>query len=193
MRVRLPGLYIALGLALAGLIHLVAVLTLPMLAPRDAHARLAALGPANTIIQLPPPAPGRQVMPLMAPDVRYAVCRYDLSTGPVRLRARTADDNWLIAFYTPLGENYYTVVGADLKRPEVDLIIATTDQTVAEVGVDSPEAFDDVVVVNSPVVKGIALIRAPLTGQSRSAEAERALKAAYCGAHKSANASSGPS
>ena len=74
MRIRLPGLYIVLGLVLAGLIHIVAVLTLPLLAPKNAHARLAALGPANTMIELPPAAPGRQVMPMMAPDVRYAFC-----------------------------------------------------------------------------------------------------------------------
>lgn len=183
MRVSLPGLYIALGVVLAGLIHVVAVLTLPMLAPRDAHARLAALGPANTMIQLPAAGPGRQVMPMMAPDVRYAVCRYDLSNGPVRLRAEIADELWLIAFYTPLGENFYTIIGADMKQPEVDLIIATKDQTVAEVGVDAPEAFDNVVVVSSPVMEGIALIRAPLAGPSRNAEAERALKATYCGSH----------
>jgi len=187
MRVSLPGLYIALGVVLAGLIHVVAVLTLPMLAPRDAHARLAALGPANTMIQLPAAAPGQQVMPMMAPDVRYAVCRYDLSNGPVRLRAEIADELWLVAFYTPLGENYYAVIGADMKQPVIDLIIATKDQTVAEVGVDAPEAFDNVVVVSSPVVEGIALIRAPLAGPSRGAEAERALKATYCGPHKSSS------
>ena len=192
MRVRLPELYIALCLVLAGLIHVIAVLTLPTLAPRDAHARLAALGPTNTMIQLPPPAPGRQVMPLMAPDVRYAVCRYDLSEGPVRLKARIADGNWLIAFYTPLGENYYTVVGGDLKRPDVDLIVATEDQSIAEVGVDSTEAFDNVVVVSSPVVEGIALVRAPLTGQSRSAEADQALKTTYCGPYKSLSMPSSP-
>ena len=187
MRVNLPGLYIALCLVLAGIIHVVAVLTLPMLAPRDAHARLAALGPANTIIQLPPAAPGRKVMPMMAPDVRYAVCRYDLSKGPVRLRAQIADGLWLIAFYTPLGENFYAVVGADMKQSEVDLIIATEDQTVAEVGVDSTEAFDNVVVVSSPVVEGIALIRAPLAGPSRGPAAKRALEATYCGTHKSSS------
>lgn len=185
MRVSLPGLYIALALVLAGLIHVVAVLTLPMLAPRDAHARLTALGPANTMIQVPAPAPGQQVMPMMAPDVRYALCRYDLSKGPVRLRARIANELWLIAFYTPLGENFYAVVGADMKQPEVDLIIATSDQTIEEVGVDSPEAFDKVFVVNSPVTEGIALIRAPLAGRSRSAEAEQALKATHCGPHSS--------
>lgn len=187
MRVSLPGLYIALGVVLAGLIHVIAVMTLPMLAPRDAHARLAALGPANTMIQLPAPSPGRQAMPMMAPDVRYAFCRYDLSNGPVRLRTRITDGLGLIAFYTPLGENFYTVVGADLKHPEVDLIIATSDQTIEEVGVDSPEAFDRVVVVSSPVVEGIALIRAPLVGPSRSVEAERALKAAQCGPHRSSS------
>ena len=78
-------------------------------------------------------------MPMMAPDVRYAVCRYDLSKGPVRLRAQIADGLWLIAFYTPLGENFYAVVGADMKQSEVDLIIATVDQTVAEVGVEAAE------------------------------------------------------
>ena len=181
MRVRIPGLYIVLGLVLAGLIHIVAVLTLPMLAPRNAQARLAALGPANTMIELPAAAPGRQAMPMMAPDVRYAFCRFDLTNGPIRLRAAIADELWLIALYTPEGENFYTVAGADMKRPQLDLIIAATDQTVEEAGVDAPESSDEVLVVNAPVTEGIALIRAPLAGLSRAARAESALKATSCG------------
>ncbi len=169
MRVRLPGLYIALAVVLAGLIHVVAVLTLPLLAPRDAHARLGALGSANTMIQLPPVMPGQQVMPNMAPDVRYAVCLFDLSNGPVRLRAKIPDELWLIAFYTPIGENFYTVVGADMKRGDVDLIVTTKDQTVTDVAADATEGLEDLVVVNSPVTKGIALIRAPLAGQAAAA------------------------
>ena len=74
-----------------------------------------------------------------------------------------------------------------MKQSEVDLIIATEDQTVAEVGVDSTEAFDNVVVVSSPVVEGIALIRAPLAGPSRGPAAKRALEATYCGTHKSSS------
>lgn len=192
MRVRLPGLYIALAVVLAGLIHVVAVLTLPVLAPRDAHARLAGLGPVNAMIQLPAITPGQQVMPNMAPDVRYAVCLFDLTDGPVRLRANIPDELWLIAFYTPIGENFYTVIGADMKRGKVDLIVTTQDQSVADVGGDSAEALENVVVVNSPVNQGIALVRAPLAGPSRSAEAERALKATYCGAAQAAPAPLGP-
>jgi uncharacterized membrane protein len=181
MRVRLPGLYIVLALVLAGLIHIVAVLTLPMLAPKNAHARLAALGPANTMIELPAAAPGRQAMPMMAPDVRYAFCRFDLANGPVRLNATVADELWLIGLYTPEGENFYSVAGADMKRAEIDLVIAAADQTVEEASVDAPESFDDVIVVNSPVMEGIALIRTPLVGPSRAGRAERALRSTSCG------------
>ena len=181
MRVRLPGLYIALGLVLAGLIHVVAVLMLPSLAPRNAQARLAELGPANTMIELPAASPGRQVMPMMAPDVRYAFCRFDLADGPVRLKAAVPDELWLIALYTPEGENFYSVVGADMKRAEIDLIILAADQTVEEAGVDAPEWSDEVIVVNAPIVEGIALIRAPLAGPSRASQAERALSATSCG------------
>jgi uncharacterized membrane protein len=180
MRVRLPGLYIALGLALAGLIHIVAVLMLPSLAPRNAHARLAELGPPNTMIEIPAAIPGRQVMPMMAPDIRYAFCRFDLAEGPVRLKAAVPDELWLIALYTPEGDNFYSVVGADMKRPEIELVITSPEQTVEEAGVDAPEGSEDVIVVNAPVSEGIALIRAPLAGPSRALYAERALKATSC-------------
>ncbi len=183
MRVRIPPIYILLGLVLAGLIHIVAVLTLPMLAPKNAWARLVPLGPANSMILLPPPSPAQQVMPMMAPDVRYAFCRFDLADGPVRLRATVPDDLWLIAFYTREGDNFYTVAGTDMQRGQVDLVIAKADQPVAEAGVDAPEESDEVVVVKSPVSEGIAMIRAPLAGASRAARAEEALKATYCGPH----------
>jgi uncharacterized membrane protein len=177
----MPGLYIALGLVLTGLIHIVAVLLLPMVAPRNAYARLIGLGPVNTLVQLPAAEPGRQVIPMMAPDVRYALCRYDLSAGPVRLKAPIGDELWMIALYTPEGSNFYAVAGGDLKRDEIDLIIATGDQTVAEAGVDAPDGAARVLVVNSPVIEGIALIRAPLKGPSGTARAERTLQRAYCG------------
>ena len=118
---------------------------------------------------------------MMAPDVRYAFCRFDLTNGPVRLRAKIADELWLIALYTPEGENFYSVAGADMKRPQIDLIIVAADQTVEEAGVDAPEIVRRCHGGQSPVTEGIALIRAPLAGPSRAARAERALKATSCG------------
>jgi uncharacterized membrane protein len=183
MRLRTPLLYVLLCLVVAGLIHIAAVLTLPALAPKNAWARLVPLGPPNTMIQLPPPSPGHEIMPMMAPDVRYSFCHFDLGPGPVRLRAAVPNELWLIAFYTPKGDNFYTVAGADMKRAQIDFIIAKADQPVAEAGVDAPEEADEVVVVKSPVAEGIAMIRAPLSGPSRGGRIEEALKATSCGPH----------
>ena len=88
-----------------------------------------------------------------------------------------------IAYYTPEGSNFYTVAGSDMKKPDIDMVVSMADQTVAEPDTDAPEAFDNIVVVNSPTKEGIVLIRAPLTGPSGSARADQALKAASCGPH----------
>ena len=96
-------------------------------------------------------------------------------------KAAVPDELWLIALYTPQGENFYSVVGADMKRAQIELVITSPDQTVEEAGVDAPEGSEDVIVVNAPVSEGIALIRAPLAGPSRTNYAERALKATTCG------------
>jgi uncharacterized membrane protein len=135
------------------------------------------------MILLPAASPGNQVIPMMAPDMRYAICRFDLSTGPVRLRAGVPNDLWMIALYTPESDNFYTVQGADMRRAQIDLIIAKEEQDVAEAGVDAPEEADEVVVVKSPVERGVAVIRAPLSGQSRAAGVEAALRESYCGLH----------
>ncbi len=183
MQLRIPLLYLLLCLVLAGLIHVVAVLALPALAPKNAWARLVPLGAPNTMILLPAASPGNQVMPMMGPDIRYAICRFDLKAGPVRLRAGVPNDLWMIALYTPAAENFFTVQGADIRRGKIDLIIAKEDQEVAESGVDAPEEAEDVVVVKSPVEEGVAMIRAPLSGESRAASVETALRSTYCGLH----------
>ena len=99
-----------------------------------------------------------------------------LTNGPIRLRAAIADELWLIALYTPEGENFYTVAGADMKRAQLDLILAAADQTVEGGRRCSGIVSDEVLVVNAPVTEGIALIRAPLAGPSRAPRAENALK-----------------
>ena len=75
-------------------------------------------------------------MPMMAPDVHYAFCRFDLTNGPIRLSATIADDLWLIGLYTAEGDNFYAVAGADLKKRDVQFVIVAPDQTVEEAGVE---------------------------------------------------------
>jgi len=171
----------ALGIVLlAALIHITAVLSLPYLAPKNAWARVSALSEANRMVVLPAASPSHQSLPLMASDVRYSVCRFNLDSGPVRLRTQILDDLWSIALYTPRGENFYAINGRELKRNRIEIIISTKNEVGVKAGASLLDEIKDLVVVDSPVREGIAVIRAPLLGPSYAAQTEAALKRGAC-------------
>lgn len=180
MRLSMPWFVATLGVVGAGIVHISAVLALPRVAPMNAWSRLAAFAPENAMAVLPPATPGKQVMPLMAPDIRYAACRYSLADGPVRMRLNVLDDLWSIAFYDKVGDNFYTLRGNDLRRQQANLVIATAEQRIAEASADAPEGADDIVLVTSAVTEGIALIRAPLQSPGYAERADAALATAAC-------------
>ncbi len=171
----------ALGIIfLAALIHITAVLSLPYLAPKNAWARVSALSEANKMVVLPAASPSHQSLPLMASDVRYGVCRFNLDNGPVRLSTQILDDLWSIAFYTPRGENFYAINGRELKRSQIEIIISTRNEVGVKAGASLLDEIEDLVVVDSPVREGIAVIRAPLLGPSYAVQTEAALKRGAC-------------
>lgn len=165
---------------LAALIHILAVLTLPYLAPKNAWARVSALSEANRMVVLPPATPAHQSLPLMAPDVRYALCRFNLEEGPVRLSTRILDGLWIITFYTPSGENFYAITGRELKRDQIEIIISRANELGVKAGASLLDEIEDLIVVDSPVREGIAVIRAPLLGPSYAAQTEAALERGTC-------------
>jgi uncharacterized membrane protein len=165
---------------LAAFIHIVAVLSLPYLAPKNAWTRVSALTDANRMVVLPAASPSHQSLPLMAPDVRYGVCRFNLDNGPVRLSTQILDDLWSIAFYTPSGENFYAITGRELKRSQIEIIISTQNEIGVKAGASLLDEIEDLVVVDSPVREGIAVIRAPLLGPSYATQTETALRRGSC-------------
>ena len=73
------------GVLLGGIVHLVAVLALPRIATQDAYSRLTPMTKLNAVTPLPATEPGNTPMPFMDPAFAVAVCRYDLSDGPIKL------------------------------------------------------------------------------------------------------------
>lgn len=171
----------ALGvLLLAAFIHIVAVLSLPYLAPKNAWARVSALSEPNRMFVLPAASPSHQSLPLMAPDVRYAICRFNLTDGAVRLSTQILDGLWSITFYTPSAVNFYAITGQELKRNRIEIIISTENELGVKAGASLLDEIEDLVVVDSPVREGIAVIRAPLLGPSYAAQTEAALRRSAC-------------
>src|SRR4029077_10876844 len=80
-------LWILAAVLLGGIVHLSTVLAMPQAAKQDAYSRLAPLTPVNTMVPLPATKAGAEIMPFMDPAFGAAVCRYDLSSGPLKLIA----------------------------------------------------------------------------------------------------------
>ena len=113
--------WLAVGLMVTVLTHLLTVWALPRLIMREAMARITnetaaqarAQGApqAATGVYLPPPTDHTQrriVMP--SPDLLYATCTLDLSKGPMRVTAEVDHPRyWSVALYGANSDNFFVV------------------------------------------------------------------------------------
>lgn len=171
--------WIVAGLLLGGILHIGVVLTTPGSASDTAVKRLLDVAPVNAALALPAVTPETQLFAFMAPDVRYAVCRYDISKDPLSVRTPLLDGTWSIALYDDLGQNFYTITGADLQRREAELILAPSEDgsTALPFGNDAPTTA---ITVSVPQTKGLVVVRAPASQTALSAEIDRAFSQVRC-------------
>ena len=110
MRVVKAGLFrlapFAVGaLLIAGIVHLAIVLLMPQVGSSHAGTRLARKAEINTMELLPPVRAGQEALPLpfADPALITAICRFDLSDGPVRLRVPVSESFLSVTLLSPTG------------------------------------------------------------------------------------------
>jgi uncharacterized membrane protein len=172
-------------LVFAAVTHICIVLLMPYLSYGNAWSRLEQFVPINRLAVLEGSDTGTPPLPFMAPDVRYAACRYDLTGGPLELHTQLPSELWSIALYNRYGENYYLLNGQDVQGRAVNMLVvkdsASDEEKKEEIG-DQNTATREVheVTVSAPAASGIILIRAPVPNGSYAAEVAAQLASAYC-------------
>lgn len=156
-----PG-QLALGLAfilvLAGIVHLTSVLAMPMLATNNAFARLSRIAPVNGMALLPDPSPASMTLPLTDPAFVSAVCLYDLADHPLKVRVPATSDYTSVSFYTARGVAFYALNDQAAGRViELDLLSPAQRAALPE---DEEITAADRLIVESPALRGVVLIRA---------------------------------
>ena len=171
------------GVLLGGIVHLATIIILPRTATQDAYARLTAIAPVNTVVALPAPTPEKAVMPFMDPAFASAVCRYDLSQGPLKLTVPVSTAYTSVSFYTRNDVAYYAINDRAAGRRVIELDLMTTAQH-EQVPEDEEITAADRLIVDLPTPTGLIAIRAmaPEPGLMRAAQA--AIAAAKCGTAK---------
>lgn len=176
-----PG-QLALGLAfilvLAGIVHLTSVLAMPALATNTAFARLSRMAPLNGIMLLPDPTPQGMTLPLSDPAFVSAVCLYDLANHPLKVRVPATSDYTSVSFYTARGVAFYALNDQAAGRViELDLLSPLQRAALPE---DEEITAADRLIVESPALRGVVLIRAFARYPDTRDAIRRQLEAASC-------------
>jgi uncharacterized membrane protein len=167
------------GVLLGGVVHLATVIILPRTATQDAYARLTPIAPVNTVVALPLPSPEKAIMPFMDPAFASAVCRYDLSEGPLKLTVPVSPAYTSVSFYTRRDVAYYAINdrAAGRRVIELDLMTAAQHEQVPE---DEEITAADRLIVESPTPTGVIAIRAMAPEPGLMPVAQGAVAASRC-------------
>jgi uncharacterized membrane protein len=184
LRLPLPGWLRRLGwrpaaaaLLLGGIVHICTTFAAPYFSSGHAYFAVRDKLPVNRMEILPPQAPGRQLLPFLPPDMLYAMCRYDLSNGPVAVRATVTGPGWALSLHAPQGDNFYVLPGQPLRRTEVALLVVPSGPD--PLGLTRREDPEETQII-APSREGLVVVRGPLRGLAWAAETEATLQRASC-------------
>jgi uncharacterized membrane protein len=167
------------GVLLGLVVHLVSVLALPRIATQDAYSRLTPMTKENAVTQLPLADPNTSPMPFMDPAFALAICRYDLSGGPLKLKVPVSQSYTSVSFYTRNEIAYYAINdrSAGKKVIELDLMTEAQHNALPE---DEEVTAADRLIIDSPSATGLIVMKALAAEPGLMTQAQASLAAATC-------------
>jgi uncharacterized membrane protein len=167
------------GVLLGGVVHLVAVLALPRIATQDAYSRLTPITKLNAVTPLAAAEPGTTPMPFMDPAFAVAVCRYDLSGGPIKLIVPVSQAYTSVSFYTRNEVAYYAINDRSAGRKVIELDLMTEAQH-AELPEEEDVTSADRLIIDSPTATGLIVMKALAAEPGLMPQAQASLAASSC-------------
>lgn len=168
-------LHLPLALLLAVGVHVASLWAYPRVVMRAVLRELAPLGVAVQAV-FPPPTDHTQrriVMP--SPDLLYALCAYDLSTGPLTVSADLRlPGYWSIALYADNTDNFHVVTDRQADGGPVRMRVVAP-------GAPVPQAEGAARVISAPSARGLLLMRVLDDGRLPMAQLDAARRTLRCG------------
>ncbi|OPY97796.1 hypothetical protein A5906_36685 [Bradyrhizobium sacchari] len=171
---------IVAGVVLGLVVHLVSVLALPRIATQDAYSRLTPMTKLNGVTQLPLADPQTSPMPFMDPAFALAICRYDLSGGPIKLTVPVSQAYTSVSFYTRNEIAYYAINDRSAGKKVIELDLMTEAQH-EELPEDEEVTAADRLIIDSPSTTGLIVMKALAPEPGLMPQAQSSLQAATCG------------
>jgi uncharacterized membrane protein len=163
------------------LVHLIAILSVPIFATRDAFARLAPLAAVNVTTALERPSPTNRLMPFGDPALASAFCRFDLGKGPLRITAHIERSGFAsLSFHSKTGSVFYALTDKAAVRGRLDAFVLTDKQLRIAAAKDNEDEPSQDLRIVSPTDEGFVLLRAFTEQPSLYAAAEKDAGSLVC-------------
>lgn len=173
----------AAGLILGLIIHLIVILTMPLLSTRDAFGLLeSSTGnePVGFVLSQST-AGGLPWLQFSDPAVSMAACPYRLDQGPYVVSIHSEAPFQSVSFHARGGDIFFAVTDRAEVRGELDFILATDDQMEQITAMDDyEELYSRYIRVPAPPMEGLVVIRSLAPSPSFKMRAENAVALADC-------------
>ena len=170
--------WLVLFVVIAGISHIASTFALPRLVRSDAFSRLEAEAPLNAIAFIPEET-ARQ-LPYSDPAFALAVCRYDLGSGPLRVRVPLSETFLAIVFAEPHRGIFSSVSDRAATGGSLDVVLATQAQLDRIARLDEEDQVVEEVRIVAPRAQGLAIIKVFVDRPSGRERAEAVLREAQC-------------
>ena len=118
-------------------------------------------------------------MPFMDPAFAVAICRYDLSGGPIKLAVPVSQAYTSVSFYTRNEVAYYAINDRSAGRKVIELDLMTEAQH-AELPEDEDVTAADRLIIDSPTATGLIVLKALAPEPGLMQQAQASLAASSC-------------
>lgn len=170
--------YLLLFVIVTGLTHLGSLFALPHVARTDIFSRLEAGAPVNTLALID--AKDLSTFPYADPAFALAVCRYDLTEGPARVRVPLSETFLAIVFAEPGRGIYSSVSDRAATGGSLDVVVATERQLARIARLDEEDQAVEEIRVTAPARQGLAILKVFVDRPSSRERAEALLREARC-------------
>ncbi len=148
-------LWLAAAFICAIIVHIVTVLMVPPTIMSLAMMRMADAGAQTRVLHTPPPDASARTVVRPSPDLAYSICLFDMSEGPLLVRAQVPETYWSVSAFAHNTDNFFVVNDQQVPGDTFELLIRREDDEVS--------GHSGVPVSFAPSNKGIVLIRMLVT------------------------------
>ena len=165
-------------LTFGSLTHLVGLFILPLSLPVDAFTRLSSLAPLNSIRVIDPTV--LRQSPFVDPATELAICRYDLSAGPFRIRVPLSETFLSVGLAVERRGLYASVSDRAATGGVLDVVVATEAQLKRISALDDAGEAVEEMRIPAPSLRGMVILKVLVDRPSSRAQARRILAEAQC-------------